>query len=293
VPSIETLLKVAAAVEVPEGRLLDGIDWIPNIECGRGAFVFHAGLNPSMLEWIGDRMAEGIRRRHPKGCPAKHGKRCTCNAGWEASLYLEAGGRRITKTFSREAEAKSWRADALRARDRGELRATPWDGRTLAEALRRFIAGVEAGAVRPKGRARYKPNTSRSYERVVRVYIDPSRVSGLKVPQIRRRDLQELADELLGSGLSASTVSNIFNPLQAFYRRAVDRDELTSRSSGSTSRAGPPSAPSGSPQPRKPKPCSPPCPRTTAQSGQPPSTPDCGVARSKRCASATSTSRRM
>ncbi len=172
-------------------------------------------------------MAEGIRRRHSKGCPAKHGKRCTCNAGWEASFYLEAGGRRITKTFSREAEAKSWRADAMRARDRGELRATPWDGRTLAEALRRFIVGMEAGTVRPKGRARYKPNTIRSYERVVRVYIDPSRVSGLKVPQVRRRDLQELADELLGSGLSASTVSNIFNPLQAFYRRAVDRDELT------------------------------------------------------------------
>lgn len=177
-------------------------------------------------------MAEGIRRRHSKGCTAKHGKRCTCNAGWEASFYVEAGGRRITKTFSREAEAKSWRADALRARDRGELRATPWDGRTLAEALRRFIAGMEAGTVRPKGRARYKPNTIRSYERVVRVYIDPSRVSGLKVPQVRRRDLQELADELLGSGLSASTVSNIFNPLQAFYRRAVDRDELTYNPSG-------------------------------------------------------------
>lgn len=53
VPSIETLLKVAAAVEVPEGRLLDGVDWIPGVDCGRGAFVFHAGLNPSMLRWIG------------------------------------------------------------------------------------------------------------------------------------------------------------------------------------------------------------------------------------------------
>lgn len=180
-----------------------------------------------MLRLIGHGMAEGIRRRHSKGCPAKHGKRCTCNAGWEASFYLEAGGRRITETFSREAEAKSWRADAMRARDRGELRATPWDGRTLAEALRRFIAGMEAGTVRPKGRARYKPNTIRSYERVVRVYIDPSRVGRLKVPQARRRDLQELADEQLESGLPASTVSNIFNPLQAFYRRAFERDELT------------------------------------------------------------------
>jgi integrase len=31
---------------------------------------------------------------------------------------------------------------------------------------------------------------------------------------------------LLGSGLSPATVSNIINPIQAFYRRAVDRDEL-------------------------------------------------------------------
>ena len=53
VPSIETLLKVAAAVEVPEDRLLDGVDWIPGVDCGRGAFVFHAGLNPSMLRWFG------------------------------------------------------------------------------------------------------------------------------------------------------------------------------------------------------------------------------------------------
>lgn len=55
VSSIETLLEVAAAVEVPEGRLLDGVDWIPGVDCGRGAFVFHAGLTHSMLHWIGDR----------------------------------------------------------------------------------------------------------------------------------------------------------------------------------------------------------------------------------------------
>ena len=29
-----------------------------------------------------------------------------------------------------------------------------------------FIAGMEGGTVRPKGRERYKPNTIRSYERV-------------------------------------------------------------------------------------------------------------------------------
>ncbi len=60
VPSTETLIKLAAAVEAPEGRLLDGIDWIPSVDCGKGAFIFHAPLNPSMLRWIGD--GDGVRR---------------------------------------------------------------------------------------------------------------------------------------------------------------------------------------------------------------------------------------
>jgi hypothetical protein len=35
-------------------RLLDGIDWIPGVDDGRGEFVFHASLNFSMLRWSGD-----------------------------------------------------------------------------------------------------------------------------------------------------------------------------------------------------------------------------------------------
>jgi integrase len=86
---------------------------------------------------------------------------------------------------------------------------------------------MEAGTIRPKGRERYKPNTTRSYERALRVHIAPTGVGGIKVADVRRRDLQALADELLGTGLSIGTVSNVLNPIQAFYRRAIDRDELT------------------------------------------------------------------
>jgi integrase len=172
-------------------------------------------------------VAEGIRKRHSKGCGVRRGRRCNCNAGWEASSYVAREGRRVTKTFRREAEAKSWRAEARRAADRGTLRAQVRDSRTLAGALRQFIAGMEAGTIRPKGRERYKPNTIRSYERALRVHIAPTDVGGIEVADVRRRDLQVLADELLGSGLSAGTVSNVLNPIQAFYRRAIDRDELT------------------------------------------------------------------
>jgi len=172
-------------------------------------------------------MAEGIRKRHTRSCVARNGGRCNCGGGWEASVYLTRERKRITKTFQREAEARSWRADAKRDADLGRLRAAPRETRTLAEALRDFIAGMEAGTVRPKGRARYKPNTVRSYEGALRAHIEPSAVSGIKVIELRRRDLQEFADDLLAAGLSPATVSNAINPIQAFFRREIDRDELT------------------------------------------------------------------
>ena len=172
-------------------------------------------------------MAEGIRKRHSSGCGVRAGGRCNCKAGWEASIYLAREDKRVTKSFPRKAEAKSWRAEAKRAADRGTLRATPQDARTLAVALRQFIAGMQAGTIRPKGRDRYKPNTTRSYERALRVHIAPSAVAGIRVADVRRRDLQALVDELLATELSAGTVGNVLNPIQAFYRRAVDRDELT------------------------------------------------------------------
>lgn len=172
-------------------------------------------------------MAEGIRKRHSKDCAAHGGRRCNCNAGWEASIYLAREGKRITKTFPRETEARSWRADAMREVERGTLRATPRDGRSLAVALDEFVRGMESGAIRPKGRERYKPNTVRSYDRALRGHIAKAPLARINVVELQRRDLQGFADNLLSSGLSASTVSNIINPIQAFYRWEINRDELT------------------------------------------------------------------
>jgi integrase len=174
-------------------------------------------------------MAEGIRKRHSKGCSARQGGRCNCKAGWEASVFIAREGRRVTKSFRREAEAKSWRADAKKAAENGGvgLGSGARDSITLAEGLQRFVAGMEAGRIRPKGRKHYKPNTIRSYERAVRVHIEPSRLAGVGVGELRRRDLQDFADELLASGLSVNTVSNVLNPIQTFYRWKIDRDELT------------------------------------------------------------------
>src|SRR5512144_3014442 len=102
--------------------------------------------------------ATGIRRRHSKGCRSRQGGRCNCSAGWEAWVYLARESKSISKTFQREAEAKSWRADALSAARRGALRLARRDSRTLAVALRELVQGMKAGTVRPKSRGRYKPN---------------------------------------------------------------------------------------------------------------------------------------
>lgn len=174
-------------------------------------------------------MAEGIRKRHSKRCSARKGGRCNCKAGWEASVYLAREGSRVTKSFPRETEARSWRADARKAVENGGggLAAGARDSQTLTEGLRWFVAGMEAGRIRPKGRKHYKPNTIRSYERAVRVHIEPSRLASVRVGELRRRALQDFADELLASGLSVNTVSNVLNPIQTFYRWKIDRDELT------------------------------------------------------------------
>ncbi len=139
-------------------------------------------------------------------------------------MYLAREGKSVSKTFQREAEAKSWRADALAAAQRGAIRAVRRDTRTLAVALREFVEGMKAGTVRPKNRGRYKPNTCRSYERALVNHIDASGLGRLKVVDVRRADVQSLADELLASGLAPGSVSNVLNPIQALYRRLIDRD---------------------------------------------------------------------
>src|SRR5215207_6700495 len=96
-------------------------------------------------------MATGIVKRHSADCPAKEGGRCTCKAGWEASVYSKRDGRKIRKTFAREAEAKSWRADALSALSRGGLRApkptTLREAREAWEAGRRLARSATAPAI--------------------------------------------------------------------------------------------------------------------------------------------------
>lgn len=171
-------------------------------------------------------MAEGIVRRHSAACPARAGKRCNCNAGYEAWVYLARERRKVRKTFKRKAEAKSWRAEALTAARKGALRPTVRDHRTLYDALIEFVSGMEEGTIRPRSGERYKPNTIRSYERAVRLHLRGSELATLRPAEVRRADVQEFVDGLLAK-MSPPSASNVLNPLQAFYRRAIKREQLS------------------------------------------------------------------
>lgn len=63
------------------------------------------------------------------------------------------------------------------------------------------------------------------YEAAFRGRILPD-LSARRLSDIRRSDVQDLADRLLGEGLDPSSVRNVLMPLRVIFRRAVDRGEV-------------------------------------------------------------------
>jgi integrase len=168
-------------------------------------------------------VAEGIRKRHSEGCSAREGGRCNCKAGWEASVYSRRDGKKIRKRFPREAEARSWRAEARRALDHGTLRASTKT--TLRQAAEVWLAGAEAGEIRNRSGRPYKPATLRGYRQALEDRVLPL-LGGRKLSAVTTSDLQLIVDQWLSDGQSASTIRNAIKPLQAIYRRARSRDGL-------------------------------------------------------------------
>jgi hypothetical protein len=86
--------------------------------------------------------------RHSRTCRTREGGRCNCNAGWEAWAFSRRENKKVRKTFAHEAEAKSWRADALAALARGGLRSPKRT--TVAEAWAEWYEGAKGGTIRNK-----------------------------------------------------------------------------------------------------------------------------------------------
>jgi integrase len=163
----------------------------------------------------------GIRARHVRTCGSTRGARCNCQPGYEASVFLKREGKKIRKTFASQAEAKAWRADAIVAARHGKLR-TP-DGTTVAEAAKALLAGMGDGSIPTRKGGRYRPSTIRSYDEALRLRILPA-LGRVRLSELRREDVQNLADALTAAGLSAATVTNKLDPLRVICRRALRRD---------------------------------------------------------------------
>lgn len=190
-------------------------------------------------------MAEGIVRRHAPRCPVREGKRCRCNSGWEAWVYLRREKKKVRRTFKTKREAQAWRSEALTAAGKGELRRVPKDARTVYEALVDFVAGMQSGEIRPKKKERYRPNTIRSYERAVRLRYKDSELGALRPSEVRRSDVQSFADDLLATSpvtapATSSTPSrrSIGAPLTGKNWRTSRPKESTSPSASPSGRAG-------------------------------------------------------
>jgi integrase len=79
------------------------------------------------------------------------------------------------------------------------------------------------GTIPTRSGGRYKPSVVRSYADALRLRLLPA-LGDVRLSEVTRADVQDLADRLTARGLSASTVHNTLDPLRVIYRRAIRRN---------------------------------------------------------------------
>src|SRR5438552_3924219 len=94
------------------------------------------------------RNPQGIRVRHARSCPAASSAdgRCNCCPSYEAFVYSARDGKKLRKTFSTLAAARTCRADAGSSVRKGVLRAPSTI--TLRQAWEAWRVGAEDGTIR-------------------------------------------------------------------------------------------------------------------------------------------------
>jgi integrase len=132
-------------------------------------------------------------------------------------------GKYIRKTFPTVAAARAWRQETQIAVRQGQMRGPTQT--TLNQAAEEWLTAAEACAVRTRSGDPYKPSAIRAYRQSLNHHILPT-LGSKRLSAISKRMLQDLADQLVASGLSASSVRNAIIPIRAIYRRALDRDEV-------------------------------------------------------------------
>ena len=169
-------------------------------------------------------LSQGIEVRHRKGCGSHDGGRCSCRPTYRGRVWSQREGREIRRSFPTLAAARSWRAEAQGAVQRGALSAAP--APSLREAAERLVAGMASGSVRNRSGDAYKPSVVRGYRTALDRYVLRD-LGAMRLDAVRRADVQALCERLVASGLSPSTVRNAIMPLRVIYRRALRAGEVT------------------------------------------------------------------
>ncbi len=171
----------------------------------------------------GSRSSEGIVRRHQSRCGSRRGQACDCRPSYQAQVYSPRDRRTLRKTFRSLLDARRWRSESQAAVNRGTLGAASQT--TLEEAAEEWLRAAQAGVVRTRSGGHYKPSALRAYEQALRTKLLPA-LGHLKLSGVTRNAVQDLVDELVAGGASASTVRNAVLPLRAISRRALARSEV-------------------------------------------------------------------
>jgi integrase len=138
-------------------------------------------------------------------------------------VWLKRERVKVRKTFDRLAEAKSWRTDTLKAAKDGRLGKPTHQ--TVRQAAEEWLAKAKAGEALTRSGRRYKPGVIREHQRSLENHV-LDQIGGIRLVDLRRRDVQELVDQLVGKGFSGSTVRNAIMPLRVICRRAIEDDEI-------------------------------------------------------------------
>ena len=96
---------------------------------------------------------------------------------------------------------------------------------TVREAWDGWLTGAKAGTVRTRSGDPFKPSALRGYQQVIAKRVLPD-FGGVRLSEVTRVDLQDLADQWLSQGLDPSTIRATLVPLRALYRRALSRGDV-------------------------------------------------------------------
>ena len=165
----------------------------------------------------------GITVRHARRCAVARRRPCSCSPSYRAEVWSARDAGEDPQDCRTLAEAKAWRADAMREIRLGTRRASA--PLTVAEAAETWLTGARAGSIRNRSGDEYKPSSIRGYEEALRIRVLPE-LGSRRLDTITRSDLQGLVDRLLAEGQHPSTIRNSLMPLRAIFRRTIARGDL-------------------------------------------------------------------